>query len=133
VDGAVLGVAVGAQAGVVAADGVLLEAFPHLGLEVVAEELGHTLLHPPHQNGCRLRSLGVHRLIGGEHRQPGGAQFAFQLQRVVHVAAGPFDVLADHGGERWLAAGDGGAELGHAAVAGDAGGGELLPHIGPRP
>jgi len=38
-----LGVPVGAGAGVVAADGVQLEAFPHVGLEVVPEVLrfGH--------------------------------------------------------------------------------------------
>src|SRR5690348_11241568 len=61
---------------------------------------------------------------------PCGAEFFFQPQRVVHVPAGPLDVLADRGRERRIPFGDGGAQVGHAAVAGNPGGGELLPDAG---
>jgi hypothetical protein len=130
VGGAVFVVAVGGGAGVVAADGVLLEAFPHLGFEVVAEVLGHALLHPADQDGGRLGGGGVDRLVGGEDHQPGGVQLLLELERVVGVAAGPLDVLADHPREPGRPGSDLGAEVGHAAVAGDAGGGELPPRPG---
>ena len=130
VGGAVLGVAVGGGAGVVAADGVLLEAFPHLGFEVVAEVLGHALLHPADQDGGRLGGGGVDRLVGGEDHQPGGVQLLLELERVVGVAAGPLDVLADHPRERGVPGLDLGPQLGHPAVTGDAGGGEPAPRPG---
>jgi hypothetical protein len=66
VGGAFFGVPVGAWAGVVPADGVLLEPFPHEGLEVVPEVLRFGHPHPPDQHGGGLRGLHVDRLAGGE-------------------------------------------------------------------
>ena len=71
--------------------------------------------------------MGVDRLAGREDHHPGGAELFFQPQAVEHVTAGAVDVLADHRAERAISGGDGGAQVGHAPVAGDAGGGELAP------
>jgi hypothetical protein len=53
----------------------------------------------------------------------------FQLQRVEDIAAGAFDVLTDDGGEFRGVAGGLGEQVGHAAVAGQAGIGEGPPHL----
>ena len=46
-----------------------------------------------------LTPVDVDRLVGGEQRDAVPGEFLFQFQRVERVPAGPFDVLADHGGE----------------------------------
>jgi hypothetical protein len=49
---------------------------------------------------------------------------SFPVQRVEHVPAGAFDVLAYHGGDPWRGGGGFGQQVGHAAVAGQPGAGQ---------
>jgi len=53
-------------------------------------------------------------------------QVLFEFEGVEHVPAGAFDVLADDGGEPGFRGGGFGEQVGHAAVAGQPGVGELL-------
>ena len=75
-----------------------------------------------------MGGVGVDGLIGGEDRDPGGAEFFFQPQRVVHVPAGPFDVLADRRRERRLPGRDGARRSAIPAVTGNPGR-RILPDI----
>ena len=56
-------------------------------------------------------------------------EFFFQFQRIEHVPAGSLDVLAHHGGEPGGGGGGLAQQVGHAAVTGEAGGGELLVRV----
>jgi hypothetical protein len=57
----------------------------------------------------------VDGFIGGEQRDPGQGELLFQLEGVVGVAAGAFDVLTDHGREPRRGAGGFGEQVRQAA------------------
>jgi hypothetical protein len=80
---------------------VFAQPAPGFLLDLQPEPLRHALLDAPHQDGGGVGH--VDRLVGGEQRYPGQGELFSQLQRVVGVAAGSFDVFADDGGEpgRW--------------------------------
>ena len=84
---------------VVALLGVGAHPAPHFLLQLQPEVLGHVLLGPPQEDGGRFGAFHVQRLVGGEQQDVAAAEFAFQFEGVVGVPAGPFDVLAHHGGE----------------------------------
>ena len=93
------------RADVPAVQGMLDQPFPGFLFQLEPEPFRDALLHPPDQHGGGVDALDDGGLVGGEQRDPVAGQFLLQLQRVEGVPAGPFDVLADHGGEfrgrRW--------------------------------
>ena len=120
-------VAVGGGADVPSVQGMLDQSFPDLLLQLEPVPFRHALLNPPDQDRGGVDALDVGGLVGGEQRDSLPGQFLFEFQRVEHVPAGPFDVFADDRGEPGLRAGGLGQQVGHAAVAGQPGVGELLP------
>ena len=101
------------------------QPFPDLLLQLQPVPFCHALLDPPYQYRGGIYPLNIGGLIGGEQRDSLPGQFLFQFQRVEHVPAGSFDVLAHDGGEL-RGGGCGFAEqVGHAAVAGQVRPGEL--------
>ena len=77
----------------------LFQPFPGLFLQLQPEPFRDALLDPPDQNGRRADPGDVGRLIGSKQRDPLVGQLPFQLQGIVSVPGGPFDVFDHHGGE----------------------------------
>jgi hypothetical protein len=96
---AVGGVPVRRGADVPPGEGVLTQPAPGLLLDLQPEPLGHPLLYPAHQDRGRVGAGDVDWLVGGEQRDVGQGEVLLQLEGVVGVAAGSFDVLTDDGGE----------------------------------
>jgi hypothetical protein len=103
---------------------VLAQALPGLLLDLEPVPLRDALLDPADQDRGGVHPLQVDRLVRCEQRDPRVGQVAFQLERVERVPPGPFDVLADHGGEPGSWPGGFGEQVRDAAVAGD-------PHVEP--
>jgi hypothetical protein len=108
---------------------MLLEPFPRFFFDLQAEPFGDALLHPAHQHGGGVHAFDACLLVSGEQQNPLVAKFAFQFQRVECVPPGAFDVFADDGGEPGQRGAGFGEQVGHPAVAGDAGGGERFPVV----
>jgi hypothetical protein len=70
------------------------ECAPGLLLDLQAEPLGHALLDAAYQDGGGVGAGHVDRLVGGEQRDACEGELFFQLQGIVGVAAGSFDVFA---------------------------------------
>ena len=106
--------------------GVLFEPFPGLFFELEPEPFGDALLDPPDENGGRADPGDIGRLVGGKQRDPLVGQLPFQLEGIVGVAGGPFDVFDYHGREPGLWGFRLGQQISQPAVPGQAPGGELI-------
>ena len=121
------GVSVGRSADVPPVHAMLDQPFPDFLLQLEPVPFRHSLLYPADKNRGGVNALDIGGLVGGEKRDALAGQFLFQFQRVEHVAAGPFDVLAHHGGEPGRGRASLAEQVGHAAVAGQVRVGELPP------
>jgi hypothetical protein len=99
---------------------VLAQALPGFLFDLEPVPFRDALLDPADQDAAGVHAFQVDRLVGGQQRNPGIVQLAFQLERVECVPPGAFDVLADHGGEPGVRPGGFGEQVRDPAVTRDA-------------
>ena len=113
-------VPVGGCADVPPVQGMLTQPFPGFLLDLKPIPFRYALLDPPDQDRGGVHARQVNGLIGGQQRDAGVVQLAFQFQRVERVPPGPFDVLTDHRRKPGIRAAGLGQQVGNPAIPGNA-------------
>jgi len=88
------------------------------------------LLDAADENSGGADAGDIGGLVGSENSYPVARQFLFEFQRVVRVAAGPFDVFADHDRESRGGAGGFGQQVRDTAVTRQPGAGDRVMGAG---